>query len=99
MEVDGRIARFANIRKRPLSYPKWNGKRKIPVLEVAWLGVAREFQRRGLGKFMLMSLIVGANNDPSVDKVYLLVHEANPAINLYRAVGFVPHPTAPPYIQ
>jgi ribosomal protein S18 acetylase RimI-like enzyme len=95
MEVDGRIAGFVNTRKHPLSYPKWNGKRRIPVLEVAWIGVSRDFQRRGLATFMLRSIIIEANDDPSVDKVYLLVHEDNPFIARYRELGFYPHPTAP----
>ena len=98
-EENGRVTGYANIFRTSLSYPKWNGKVKVPALGIAWLGVARNQQRRGLATFMLQSIIIAANDDPSLALVYLLVDVRNPAISLYRNLGFVDHPTRPNALQ
>jgi ribosomal protein S18 acetylase RimI-like enzyme len=99
VEENDYIVGYANLFRASLSYPKWNGKEKIPALGIAWLGVAKEQQQRGIATFILESIIVAANSDLSLSRVYLLVDIRNPAIALYRRLGFVEHPTRPYSLQ
>lgn len=95
LEAGTHIAGFVTLVKRQLSYPKWNGKRKVPSLLVAFIAVGTRFQKQGYAKSMLQSIIVTAYDDPKLALVYLLVDERNPAVGLYRDLGFTEHPTWP----
>lgn len=55
--------------------------------ELLLLAVAPEFQRRGVGRFLLDHFLDGARR-AGVSRVHLEVREGNPAVAMYRAAGF-----------
>ncbi len=55
--------------------------------ELLLIAVAPEFRRRGIGR-MLLDQFLDSARDGGVSRVHLEVREGNPAILMYRSVGF-----------
>ncbi len=50
--------------------------------------IAKEFRGKGIGKYFLEEIIKKAKNDFSIEQLHLEVYENNPAIHLYKKLGF-----------
>ena len=55
--------------------------------ELLLLAVAPEFRRRGIGRMLLERFLDQVRND-GANRVHLEVREGNPAVIMYRSVGF-----------
>ncbi|RST76974.1 GNAT family N-acetyltransferase [Siminovitchia acidinfaciens] len=54
------------------------------------MSVKKEFRNQGIGKALLMSLIVWAENNPLIEKIRLEVFSNNKhAVHLYKRFGFI----------
>ncbi|GAC1608023.1 MAG: GNAT family N-acetyltransferase [Ramlibacter sp.] len=70
-------------------HPTGNSLRRAHV-RMLGIGIAGEFQGRGVGRLLIARLLEWADNWAGVLRVELTVHADNdPAIALYRAMGFV----------
>lgn len=68
-----------------------NGKRKRVSHQGEFgLSVKKEYQKIGVGRALLESLIEWAKSNPILEKIYLQVMDKNvPALKLYQSAGFV----------
>jgi [ribosomal protein S18]-alanine N-acetyltransferase len=57
--------------------------------ELLLIAVAPAHRRKGLGEALIAHLLVAASRR-SVSKIFLEMRRGNPAVELYRKVGFVP---------
>jgi ribosomal-protein-alanine N-acetyltransferase len=68
-----------------------------PQAELESIAVAPEFQRRGLG-WQLFALLAGDLREAGVDELVLEIRASNqPALGLYRRLGFVKTASRPRY--
>ena len=86
--VGGEVVGFANVFPDVKSWPKWNGKRRMPCLHIAWIAVAARHQGRGYGREIIEELAARAI-EADQSGLYLLVDTRNEdAIRFYARLGF-----------
>lgn len=61
--------------------------------------VDKEFRNRGIGTILLEKLFVLGREEFGLESLHLEVYETNPAINLYKRLGFVEFGVHPKFIK